>query len=148
MNPFLQILYGALGTLGFCLFLHVRKARFLAATLNGAASCAVYLLLDHLGFHVFFCSFGAAFLASGIAELLARAKKVPSIVFCMTGIVPLVPGSSLYYMMEALVKSDYETAGQKAFFLTWTILGIGAGCALTIALMNIYRKAAKRRKEQ
>jgi len=141
MNPFLQTFYGALGTLGFCLFLHVKKERFLAATLNGAAAWAVYLLLDHVGFHVFFCSFGGALLAAVAAEILARVQKAPSIVFCMTGIVPLVPGSSLYYMMEALVKSDYVTAGEKAFFLMWTILGIGAGCALAIAVMDIYRNA-------
>jgi len=141
MNPYLQTLYGALGTLGFCLFLHVKKERFLAATLNGAAAWAVYLLLERAGFHVFFCAFGAALFAAAVAEALARVQKAPSIVFCMTGIVPLVPGSSLYYTMEALVRSDYTAAGQKAFFLMWTILGIGAGCAFVIAVMNIYRNS-------
>lgn len=139
MNPFLQTLYGALGTLGFCLVLNVRKEHWLPSVLNGAAAWAVYLLLQYAGLHVFLCAFGGALVAAAAAEVLAHVRKAPSIIFCLTGIVPLVPGSSLYYMMEAFVRSDYETVGDKAFFLLWTMLGIAAGCALIIAVMDIYR---------
>jgi len=141
MNPFLHIFYAALGSLGFCFYLHVDKKHFLPGTLNGAAAWALYLLTEHLGCPIFVCNALAALLAAAAAEILSRKLKAPAVIFYIPGIVPLVPGSTLYYMMEALVQNNYELAGQKAFSLMWTLLGIGVGCALTIAVIGIRQKA-------
>lgn len=146
MNPFLHILYAALGSLGFCFFLHVDKKHFLAGAVNGAAAWALYLLLERFGLHIFVCNVLAALLAAIFAEIFSRRFKAPAVVFYIPGIVPLVPGSTLYYMMEALVQTDYRLAGQKAFSLLWTLLGIGVGCAFVIAGIDIWRKLRSARK--
>lgn len=140
MNPLLHVFYAALGSLGFCFFLHVDKRHFLPGTLNGAAAWALYLLTEHLGLPVFVCNLLAALMAAAAAEVLSRKLKAPAVIFYIPGIVPLVPGSALYYMMEALVQNDYALAGQKAFVLLWTLLGIGVGCAFVIAGIDIWRK--------
>lgn len=143
MNPFHQIICAAAGTLGFALFFHIRKERLLPVSLLGAAAWGIYLLLEKAGAHIFFCSFGAALFTAAASEILARIFKAPSLVFCITGIIPMVPGSALYYTIEALANGQLELAGEKAFVLIWTVLGIGAGCAATIAAVDMIRSGRK-----
>jgi len=140
MNPVLHIFTAALGSLGFCFFLHVDRKHFLPGALNGAAAWALFLLLQHLGLTAFVCNTVAALLAAIVAEILSRKLKAPAVIFYIPGIVPLVPGSTLYYMMEALVQNNYDLAGEKAIVLMWTLLGIGMGCALTIVFMGVWQK--------
>jgi len=143
MNPILHIFYAALGSLGFCFFLHVDKKHFLPCTLNGAAAWGIFLLINQLSGLLFVGNAVAALFAAIVAEILSRKLKAPAVIFYIPGIVPLVPGSTLYYMMEALVQNNYALAGEKAIALMWTLLGIGVGCALTIACIGVVQRIKK-----
>ena len=57
----LQIFCGALGTLGFALFFFVRPKHLLLATLGGALSWLIYLLVLHGGGGVFLAAGGALY---------------------------------------------------------------------------------------
>lgn len=146
MNSFLQVLYAAAGTLGFCLYFHIGREHLLPATLSGAVSWIVYLMLQSIWPHPFFCAFGSSLCAAAAAELLARKCKAPAVIFYIAGIIPLVPGSTLYYMMEAVVKGNYVLASEKGVSLIWTITGIGAGAALVIGLLETWYRLRGDRK--
>ena len=45
MNPFVQILMGTLGTLGFNILFHIRGRKLLLATLGGLISWTVFLAM-------------------------------------------------------------------------------------------------------
>ena len=146
MNPLIQIIYAFFGTMGFSLLFNIKKKRLLAASLNGAFSWAVYLVFEHFGCHVFICSFAASVFANIVSEILARKLNAPSLVFMIPGLIPMIPGSSLYYTMEAIVNGNYGLAGDKAFILLWTIAGLGAGCAIVLAALDMMRRIKGRKK--
>ena len=65
----LQIFCGALGTLGFALFFFVRPKHLLLATLGGALSWLIYLLVLHGG--------GGVFLAALVSSMAVCFWSVP-----------------------------------------------------------------------
>ena len=100
MNPWIQILMGGLGTLGFNILFHIRGRKLLFATLGGVVSWAVFLALEPVlpgeGFRYFL----AAAAVTVYGEVLARVMKTPTTTFLVPSIIPLIPGSALYYTMN------------------------------------------------
>ena len=97
----LQIFCGALGTLGFALFFFVRPKHLLLATLGGALSWLIYLLVLHGGGGVFLAALVSSMAVCFWSEALARVRKAPALIFLLPGIVPQLPGGALYYSMSA-----------------------------------------------
>ena len=62
------------------------------------------------------------------SEILARKLKYPAISFVIPGIIPLVPGLSLYNTMLFLVQNNYDSAistGATTLFVSGAIaLGV------------------------
>ncbi|MFR6380588.1 MAG: threonine/serine exporter family protein [Evtepia sp.] len=96
----LQIFCGALGTLGFALFFFVRPKHLLLATLGGALSWLIYLLVLHGGGGVFLAALVSSMAVCFWSEALARVRKAPALIFLLPGIVPQLPGGALYYSDE------------------------------------------------
>ena len=67
------------------------------------------------------------------AELFARLKRAPTIVFVLTGIVPTVPGGSLYRGMRDLLLKNVNGAIDN-FTAT---LEVGSGIAGGIVTVSI-----------
>ena len=95
---------------------------------------------------VFLQSFAASAATAIWAEALARVKKTPAQQYLIVGLIPLIPGGTLYYAMEALITQDWPQAevcgGRTASF----VLGIAAGVSVTSSLLEMLRNAAKRLK--
>lgn len=117
----LEILAAAAGSLGFSVLFNIRGKKLLAVTLGGALGWAAYLLLFALGMGEPMAYFLVALLVSLYAEGMARLLKAPATVFVAPSLVPLIPGSSLYYTMT------YALGGNTAQFLE------KAGSALALA---------------
>ncbi|MDD4773178.1 MAG: threonine/serine exporter family protein, partial [Eubacteriales bacterium] len=74
---------------------------------------------------------GTLFVAA-IGEIMARVMKIPSSVFVIPAIIPLVPGYGLYLSMLLLVQNDFY-----GFIKTGTQTLFAAGImAFAIALTN------------
>ena len=55
-------------------------------------------------------AFVAGVLVGISAEITARLRKGPAIVYATMGVIPLVPGYGLYRTMEYMVQTDYMQA--------------------------------------
>lgn len=140
---YLTILYAAIGSLGFSLFFHLGIRHVLPAVLDGVCGWIVFLLLyNEAACPLFVCALAAAVFVSVAAEFLARALKAPSTIYYTIAIVPLVPGSNLYYLIEALIRENGEAALQQLYALCWTMLGIGTGAAAVLGVLWTWRRAA------
>ena len=106
MDELLQILTGMLGTIGFSLLFHVQGKKFLPIALGGALSWAVYLLVVHFGYSSSLAILAATTAVGLLAEVYARTLKAPAILFLVPMLVPLIPGSALYYTTRYLVLQD------------------------------------------
>ena len=94
-----------------------------------------------LGFHSLFMS---NFLASAFsilyAEILARHMKCPATLFVVPAILPLVPGGSLYYTLDAAVHGDMAATKQIGSETLIAALAISAGISVVMALRELHQK--------
>ena len=137
MHPMIQIICAAIGTFGFSIFFRVRSAHLPFATLGGIISWSVYLLAD-IRFDVFISTLFASFMICLWAELMARVKKAPATVFLVPGIIPLLPGSALYYTMSGFVGKDHGLFLSKGSETLYTAIGIVGGILFASELVRLW----------
>ena len=150
MSAFVQILMGGLGTLGFNILFHIRGKKLLLATLGGVISWAVYLALEPLIASESIRYFLAAATITVYGEILARRMKTPTTTFLVPSIIPLIPGSALYYTMNYALNQQWSDFARQAFYtlqlalaLAVGIIAITTAVRLITALIRVYKKADK-----
>lgn len=125
---FVEVLLGAVSTLGFCLLFHIPKRSILPCAIIGGLGWAMFLISGSLGSSKVLSCFFAALLVGFLCGFASRTFKEASTVFIIPGIMPLVPGSGMYYTMLALLSHDYSLAastGSQTLFMAGAIaLGV------------------------
>jgi|GEM_PF-17430 len=85
-----------LAIFGMCLAFDTPKKCFVACGLNAFCSWGVYLIADYAGLNGLWASFLSTLVADIFAYYSARILKAPVILFLVAGILPMVPGISIY----------------------------------------------------
>ena len=140
MDPVIQIAAAFFGSLGFALLFGLRRRYLLPASLGGLLSWALCLLLEHLLFSPFLACFAASAFSMLYAEQLAHIMRSPTTLFVIHAIIPLVPGSSLYYAMSCAVQRDMtgaRTYGSRTLELA---LAIAAGISFVLACRELHTR--------
>ena len=133
----IQIVTAFLGSLGFALLFGLRRKNVLPAALGGMLSWSVYLLLSRLLASPFLACLAASACSVLYAELLARLLRTPATVFVIPAVIPLVPGSSLYYAMSCVVQKDLATAREYGTTTLEFSLAIAAGMSFVLAFREL-----------
>lgn len=142
-----QILYAYLGSLGFALIFGQQfSRRVLPAALGGGLAWAVYLLCEHFGADVFWASLAAGVFSGLWGEILARIMKAPATVFQAVAVIPLVPGSGLFYTMISILRRDWWDFRHFGSRTLLCALGIAAGLSLVSALIHVQLRLLSRRR--
>ena len=144
MQTFIGLLTALLGSAGFALIFNVRKQLLPLAALGGALCWGAYLLAGCATESVFLQSFTASAVTAVWSEVLARIKKTPAQQYLIIGLIPLVPGGTLYYAMSALVRQDWAQAQLYGYRVSAFVLGIAAGVSLTLSLLDMLLNAHRR----
>lgn len=136
------VIFSFLSSLGFAIVFRVERKNLFLAGLGGALTRCVYILLLQATDQIFFqCLFSAVF-ASLYAELMAIHQKMPSTVFLYPSILPLVPGSLLYYIAGNLISSNISATLDYLGQLVLSLGGICLGFVL-ISSFTYYRRIYK-----
>lgn len=143
MQAFTGLLTALLGSAGFALLFHVRKQLLPLAALGGALCWGVYLLAGEATASLFLRAFAASSVTAVWSEVLARVQKTPAQQYLIIGLVPLVPGGTLYYAMRALVQQDWAQAQSCGYRVSASVLGIAAGVSLTLSLLDMFFRAQR-----
>lgn len=125
-----QLITAFLGSLGFALIFNLGKKYVVPGSAGGLLCWGAYLLVDFVSAGVFFSSFVASAVAALYAEVAARFLKVPATVIFVSAIIPLIPGSSLFYTMSYAVSGDAHLFGVYGMNTVNYILGITCGISL------------------
>lgn len=144
MQNFIGLLTALLGSAGFALIFNVRKQLLPLAALGGAVCWGTYLLAGCATESVFLQSFTASAVTAVWSETFARVKKTPAQQYLIIGLIPLVPGGTLYYAMSALVRQDWAQAQLYGYRVSVFVLGIAAGVSLTLSLLDMLLNARRR----
>lgn len=139
----MDLVIALFATAGYCLLINVPLRLLAPAALGGALSWGMYLLLNEHIESVFYLLVLVSAIGATYSEVIAKIAKAPATIFLIPGLIPLVPGSYVYYMMSSLVQND--TAGlQKYGTLTaqWA-LGIAAGIGLVAVTHQLIQRLGR-----
>ena len=143
LETLIQIAMAFLGSLGFALLFGLRRRYVLPAAVGGMLSWAVYLLLSRFLPSAFLSCLVASACAVLYAELLAHLLRTPATVFVIPAVIPLVPGSSLYYAMSCVVQKDFAAAREYGMTTLEFSLAIAAGMSFVLAFRELRTRRVK-----
>ena len=83
----------------------------------------------------------AAFAVGGLIR--PGCTLAPAQQYLIVGLIPLVPGATLYYAMSAVVQQDWAQAQFHGYRVTAFVLGIAAGVSLTLSLFEMLLHAVR-----
>ena len=132
----LSFVFALFTTFGFCILFHVPlRCMFPAAAIGGLGWFAYQLLME-LGLGLTASVFLAACLVALLADICSRLIKEAATVFVIPGILPLVPGSGIYYTMFHFIRGNMDKA---AAWGTRTLMIAGAIALGLLVIASVIR---------
>lgn len=141
-----DLLIALFATAGYCLLVNVPRRLLLPAAFGGALSWGMYLLLREHVESIFFLIVVVSAGCAVYSELAAKVAKAPATIFLIPGLIPLVPGSYVYYMMSALVQNDAAGMKQYGVLTAQWALGLAAGISIIAVIRQIIDRLLRRKK--
>ena len=136
-----------IGTLGFSMIVKIRPKYLLFASLGGILTFAVWFLCDFYGQGIFISNFVGAVAGAAYAEILARIFKTPTIEFSLSSVIPLAPGSFLYYAISSFISNDYANAFDNMVKTLVIGFGIAAGMICVSIIPILFNKNRAKHRE-
>ena len=106
LDTLIEIFAAFAGTIGYGALFNVRGKKLLFAGLGGMIGWIIFLLLNTFIANEIICCLIVAVITSAYSEVLARILKTPASTFYIATLMPLIPGSALYYSIDAAVGGD------------------------------------------
>lgn len=145
---FFQIIYAFIVSLGFGVLFNVRDKNLFFAALGGAVWWFFYSLTLNLSESSILAMLIASISISVYAEIFSRVLKNPVTLFLVCSLIPLVPGSGMYYtVFEAVQGNVFESLNHG--IETLSLAGvIAVGIILVSTLSRLMQKLKIRRKQR
>ncbi len=148
MEVFKTILTAFLGSLGFAILYGLRKRHMLFASIGGLISWSTYLLFSFLlsGEGIFIPCFLATFITAIYVSFISAKIKAPTLLFLLPALIPLVPGSSLYYTFYYFYRQEWNEMFNFAGKTFSFVFAIAAGMSVVLLLKAFKNTMTDRRK--
>ena len=141
----MPLLYAALGTLGFGLIFNANKNKLIYIMFGGFINYLSYIIVLNLTNNVFLAAAFCAVVTSIYSQVSAIILKCPSTIFILTGLIPIVPGSSLFYTMQNLVLGNSPAVLNNGIITVEIILGIVSGMLFSSVLSTMVNIKLKKK---
>lgn len=143
MIYFKHFVFALISTVGFSVLFNVPKKSIFYAGLTGAIGWTIYMYIKALTLSSAFSIFIASTIVGIIGEVFARLDKKPVTTFVIPGIVPLVPGYTIYLSMVNLVNQDFYEAAKLGTEAVFTSGAISVGIILVTSAAKIVKEKRK-----
>jgi len=138
-DPILQVITGCIGSIGFAVLYNIRGKRLIFAALGGLISWSAFLLLGTIVSDEIVRYLIVAAFISIYSEIMARILKTPKTTFIIISLIPLIPGSALYYTMRAAFSGDYLMFVQKGVDTLGYAGALAAGIIVVAGIMKLLK---------
>jgi uncharacterized membrane protein YjjB (DUF3815 family) len=128
-----------LSCMGFGVQFNVRRKNLLAASIGAVVCKAVDLVLLHQGIGEVRACFLATTALAIYSEVLARLFRSPVTMYLIVGIIPVVPGSAVFYTMQSLVMGDHETFLERCIDSFEIAGAIAMGIFIAPAIIKLWK---------
>ena len=135
-----QTIGAFLAVISFALILEVPPKHMLHAGFVGAACWAIYLISLKYTDSVIFAAFVSTLVVALISHIIARRYKVPVTVFLVAGILPSVPGASIYRSVYYMIRNVSDLSN---YYLTETLQIAGAIAMAVFIMDSLFRLGQK-----
>ncbi len=125
-----------LAVFGFSIILDAPKKYLLYAGLAGGAGWLAYLLVLSADMSLIAAAFASSLAAAVLSHLFARGLKAPVTVFLVAGILPTVPGASIYRCVYYLIQGTTELS---TYYLVQTFQIAGAMAMAIFIVDSLFR---------
>ncbi|WP_150843901.1 MULTISPECIES: threonine/serine exporter family protein [unclassified Clostridium] len=145
---FFQVIYAFIVSLGFGVLFNVRDKNLFFAALGGAVGWFFYSLTLNLSDSNILAMLIASISISIYAEIFSRVLKNPVTLFLVCSLIPLVPGSGMYYtVFEAVEGNVFDSLNNG--IETLSLAGvIAVGIILVSTLSRLMQKLKIRRTQR
>ena len=136
----IEIIAAAGSTLAFGIIFNLKGKKLVFASIGGAIGWAIYILFKYTG-----SSEPASFFYSSVgitiySEIMARVLKTPVTSTLIASLIPLVPGSGVYFTMSYFVQNKTQEATQKGIDTLMITVAITIGIVMVSTFSQIYYK--------
>ena len=147
-NIWIPLISSFIGSYGFGLIFNVERKHLVFVAFGGFLTWGLFLLCSQLlSMGVLLSTILAAVSCQVYAEVLARLFKAPTTVFFIPGIVPLIPGGSLYHTMYAAVFQNWLDVREFGMQTLLGTLGIAIGLSAVSGVLFVIVALKKMRKK-
>lgn len=151
----MSFLLAFFATFGFCILFHVPLRCILPASAIGGTGWLAYQMLMGFGLGSTSSAFLAACLVALLGDICSRLIKEAATVFVIPGILPMVPGSGIYYTMFHFIRGNMDKAAAWGARTLMIAGGIALGLLVVAAVIrivvntkrNIHMWKSKRKKQ-
>ena len=143
----IQVIMATVGALGFSILFRVNERNVPAAAIGGGIGWIVYLAMFNWSDNLFFSYLVASIAVCLWAEIIARILKAPSNIYLVPGIIPLIPGGSLFYTTKAIVEGDWQAFFDFGLNTVWITFGMAAGMAVSALIVHLFVDEKKQNKK-
>lgn len=133
----LQVLMSMSASCGFAVIFQIRPRHLKYIALGGLLSWSSYLVFSNLTANRIAAMFAASVVVTAYAEFVARIDKVPSTLIYIPTIIPLIPGSYLYYCTGGLIAGDNGAFQVNAVLFMQDAMAIVLGTVLIYTLVSL-----------
>ncbi|HAR84474.1 threonine/serine exporter family protein [Clostridium sulfidigenes] len=145
---FFQVIYAFIVSLGFGVLFNVRDKNLFFAALGGAVGWFFYSLTMNLSDSSILAMLIASISISIYAEIFSRVLKNPVTLFLVCSLIPLVPGSGMYYTVFEAVEGNVFGSLNNGIE-TLSLAGvIAVGIILVSTLSRLMQKLKIRRAQR
>lgn len=102
----INTIYAFIATFSFSILFNIRGKKLIFASIGGGVTWFFYLAVLYAHNSVSLAMFAASVIAGIYSEAMARILKTPVTTFAISSIIPLVPGSGMYYTMFESVQGN------------------------------------------
>ena len=145
MDKILQILMGAIGTLGFGILFNIRGKKLVLAVLGATLSWSLCVALESVMAGEPTRWFISAMFVAMWAETLARLLRTPATTFLIPGIIPHIPGGALYNTMRFALERQWSECFSKAFYTFRLALSLALGIIVVHSLWTLAQRILQKR---
>ena len=105
-GPVLQCVFAIIASYGFVVIFNIHGFGSFLCALGGGITWAAFCVVQALGGQDLMCFFLATVVAAVFAEVMARIRKYPAISYLISCLLPLIPGSGVYYAAQQAMQGN------------------------------------------
>ncbi|MHC0036146.1 threonine/serine exporter family protein [Pseudoneobacillus sp. C159] len=141
MSAWEQVITSFIATGAFGILFNIPKQSLIKCGFVGLIGWMIYFSLAKMQMDVVFATFLASISIGVMSQVFARIYRAPSIIFSVSGIIPLVPGGMAYNAMRHFVENDYYIATTLAAKALMISGAIAFGLVFSEVINQVIRKA-------